>query len=395
MNDDKNEIIKKMINVEYRPMDFTDRTQLEEYQKFPMAEIAALGIGLSSLLTPFRTITQTVNFGEKLYRMVIPSTATGALRVERDGCTLGNMVGENAKFSGRARFFEIDNNIPTNISTTMPIDPSILFMAAALMSIEKKLGDIQETQRDILEFLEGDKRAELKGNLNFLADVLNNYKYNWNNETYKTNMHIKVEDIKQHAEQNISFYRERIERSISKHGFVVWDKDVKGKLNTIQSDFQDYQLALYLFGFSAFLEVMLLENFSYGYLNSIYRKLEEYSCNYRELYAKSYSQLKNASKSSVESHFLGGLANISGAVGKAVAKVPGINKSQVDGALIDTESRLNQFRTQKTEMTMEQFANKQSECIRPFMENIKTINILYNQPLDLLFDQENLYFKIQ
>jgi hypothetical protein len=54
------------------------------------------------------------------------------------------------------------------------------------MSIDRKLDSIQETQQEILEFLEQKEKSRLKGNLNVLADVLNNYKYNWNNEKYKT-----------------------------------------------------------------------------------------------------------------------------------------------------------------------------------------------------------------
>ena len=76
-------------------------------------------------------------------------------------------------------------------------------MAAALMSIEKRLGDIQETQQEILDFLQASKKAEQRGNLTFLADILNNYKYNWNNAMYKSNMHLKVQDIKQKSEENI------------------------------------------------------------------------------------------------------------------------------------------------------------------------------------------------
>ena len=33
----------------------------------------------------------------------------------------------------------------------------------------------------------------------------------------------------------------------------------------------------------------------------------------------------------------------------------------------------------------------QSNSIRPFIENINTVNELYNKPVQLLVDQENLY----
>ena len=62
----------------------------------------------------------------------------------------------------------------------MPLafDPTMLFMAAALANIDKKLDSIKEIQQEMMDFLVQKEKAELKGNLTFLYDVFNNYKYN-------------------------------------------------------------------------------------------------------------------------------------------------------------------------------------------------------------------------
>ena len=147
-------------------------------------------------------------------------------------------------------------------------------MALALANIDKKLDDIKEMQKEILNFLVMKEKSDLRGDLNFLADVLNNYKYNWNNEKYKNSNHIKVLDIRQAAERKILFYRERITTKIQSKSIFHIDQDVKKQLDQIQSEFKDYQLALYLFSFSSFLEVMLLENFDSAYLDGISQKIE-------------------------------------------------------------------------------------------------------------------------
>lgn len=41
----------------------------------------------------------------------------------------------------------------------------------------------------IMAMFQMKEKAELKGNLTFLYDVFNNYKYNWNNEMYKNSNH--------------------------------------------------------------------------------------------------------------------------------------------------------------------------------------------------------------
>ena len=55
--------------------------------------------------------------------------------------------------------------------TTLACDPTMLFMAMALMNIEKKLDKIQEIQQELLEFLEIKETAKLKGNLNTLTQT--------------------------------------------------------------------------------------------------------------------------------------------------------------------------------------------------------------------------------
>ena len=64
----------------------------------------------------------------------------------------------------------------------IPFDPTMMCMAFSLMSIEQKLDEICEIQKEILAFLEMKEKAKLKGNLNTLYDVLNNFKYNTDNE---------------------------------------------------------------------------------------------------------------------------------------------------------------------------------------------------------------------
>jgi hypothetical protein len=277
---------------------------------------------------------------------------------------------------------------------SVPLDPTMVFMAMALKGIDDKLDTILEIQKEIMNFLEQKEKSKLRGNLNVLTDVLNNYKYNWNNEKYKTNKHIQVQEIKRESEQSIIFNRVQIESSINKKTFMHRDRDVKNKLQKVQSQFEEYQLALYLFSFSSFLEVMLLENFQSAYLNSATHKIEDYSFHYRELYTKSYDQIEDYSKSSVRSNVLSGLATVNKFVGEAAGKVPVLSKSKFDETLIDASTWLDTSSSKKTEQTMSQFLYNRINDVSPFVDNINNINRLYNQPMELLFDQENMYIAL-
>ena len=98
-------------------------------------------------------------------------------------------------------------------------------------------------------------------------DIYNNYKHNWNSDRYKTANHIKALDVRQNAGRMIDFYREKIKKHISKKTFLHSDQDVKKQLSKVQDEFKEYQLALYLYGFGYFLEVLLQENFDAAYSN--------------------------------------------------------------------------------------------------------------------------------
>lgn len=243
----------------------------------------------------------------------------------------------------------------------------------------------------MMDFLVQKEKAELKGSLTFLYDIYNNYKYNWDNETYKKSHHIKVLDIRQMAEEKIIFYREQIIAKVNKKSFLHSDQTVNKQLKAVQDQFKDYQLALYLLGFSSFLEVVLLENYNQDYLAGISAKLEDYSLKYRELYTLCYEEIEKYSSSSVQTSVLKGISKTSTAMGKLIEKIPVVSDGQVDETLIAAGDKLSRYGKGKIKKQMQQLIESQSNFIRPFVENINIVNELYNKPVQLVVDKNNLY----
>lgn len=139
---------------------------------------------------------------------------------------------------------------------------------------------------------------------------------------------------------------------------------------------------------------MLLENFSSAYLDGIANRIEDYAFQYRELYSECYDLIEGDAKSSIQSYLFGGLASINKAAGNAVAKIPLVSNSQIDEALIASGEQLEEYRSKQTAQTMRQLVNYQNSAVYTFVENIKTINRLYNQPMELIFDNESVYFEL-
>ena len=136
---------------------------------------------------------------------------------------------------------------------------------------------------------------------------------------------------------------------------------------------------------------MLQENFEEAYLSAISKKIDEMSFRYRELYSLAYSQIESLSKSSLQAHLFGGLSVLNKATGEAIAKMPVISKSQIDETLIGAGEKIGAYKERRVQTTMRQLLERQSSCVRPFIDNINTVNRLYNEPVELIFNSETLY----
>lgn len=375
--ENKKSLVMAMMDIEYYPPSELIKMNIDmtDTQKFPIEKAVALGVA-------FQPLTQLISYaggGAGQSGLYFVNTA-GKTMFQSGGQFIGTLpAADGGVGGGLARMMQV------------PLDPTMLCMAVAIMALEKKLDAIHEAQKEILAFLELKEEAKLKGNLNALADVLNNYKFNWDNDKYKDHKHILVQDIKREAEQSIILYREQLTKALGKKALFQNGQEVKATLIKTMARLNDYQLALYTFSFSSFLEVMLLENFETNYLNSIANKIHEYSDDYTALYEKCAEKIEKDSKTSLEGYALKGLSKLSSGAGKIVEKIPVISKSQLDENLLKAGGILQDVDTNRTQNVMHILADSQTDYISSFVENIHTIDNLYNQSMQLMFDSENIY----
>lgn len=389
----KEDVIRALANMELCPVSPEEQGRVNSYMKLPIAEMATLGAGIASLPTALKTAAQTAEGSVGgLYRIVIPDSAVGTL-VQKNGITLGNLVGPDGyTFSARARFVQVDGHTAT---VSASFNPMGLLMAAAMLSVERNLTAIQESQEEILSFLKEEKRSDLKGSLAHLTEEFANFKYNLENKTYINGTYGKVQDIRQQASQSIDFYRGKIQRLTVQKSLLHGTQNVQEKIQKLRDEFGNYQLSVYLYGFASFFEVMLLGNFSSDYLRSVSHSIENHSHQYRELYTECYDRLEADMQTAVQSRFLGGLASVSDTIGKTVEKIPIISKSSLDETLIESGKRLNSRKEKGTDEMVRQFTSMKSSNVQPYVNGIEAIDALYHQPVVLYFDSENLYLKKQ
>ncbi len=379
---DKNAMaVLNQTSLELYPTLIEDEYPLTNYTKCPLSRLAALGTAFEPIASGVQKVVGNSGTSSGLFRVTIPN-GTHLAEYKSGVGNLGTVLNANNQIAGQA------------VLNPLVCNPTMIFMAAALASIDKKLDSIQELQQEMMEFLEQKERAELRGNLVFLADVLKNFRFNWDNETYKSSNHIKVLDIRQTAEQKILFYREHISSKLNKKSFIHSDKDVQKQIDAIQSAFKEYQLSLYTHGFSSFLDVMLSGSYASEYLNGIKQKIESYSLQYRELYTKCYDQLEAYYGSTIQSTLLKGIKSASKATGEAIAKIPVLKKRSVDETLLEAGTKLDLMVEKRSMQQLQRLATRHSSCVRPFVEMIETVDKLNSNPINLVFNNETVYIGI-
>lgn len=376
----ENEITKsefnELMNVQYLPSIKDIDIDLSEAEKYLITNVSALGVAFQPLVSAMQNITGT-NIGKSGLYWV---NTSGKEMFKSTGGFIGSLKTDAGLVGGgQARL------------NPFQCDPVMLLASIALMNIEKKLGQIQELQQNIIDYLKTQEKAKILGNINVLNDVLENYKFNWDNEKYKTNKHILVQDIRKDSEQSLLLCRNQIERQLVKKDLFHIDEKIRLIVKNLQEEFRGYQQALYLYSFSAFLEIMLLENFDSQYLISVANKMKEYTGNYQELYTSCYNQIEGFSNDSIQSFLTKGLAEVSKSAGGLISKIPRMNKRSLDKKLMSVGEKLDKIKDDKVQKTVDALETSISEFSSPFIENIETLNIIFNKPKEILFDSENIY----
>lgn len=183
VNEKRYEIAKQLGNYELTPIKLEQDFSLQNTTKVSMTDIASLGSVFTEVAKSLGT-----SAGSGLYKVTLPAgTHLAEKGTEYIGAALSN---SSNQLVGQARLN------PAGVNPLMA-NPYMLMIAVALKCIDKKLTNLLEGQEAMMDFLLQQEKATQRSNLNMLTEIINNYKYNWDNELFIKNNHMKVLDIKQ------------------------------------------------------------------------------------------------------------------------------------------------------------------------------------------------------
>lgn len=370
-------------------MDSRASMENKPVMSMPIAQLATLGAGVASLLPVFRTVTQTTTVAtDGLFRLA-NAYVGDTLKIAQNG----NFWGAFKTAGGKSKFAQLQavTTAPGTTTTVSAINPATIMMAVALFSIEQKLGNIADMEKQILSFLEVEKEAEIESDLETLSSIIVKYKFNWDNEHFIASNHKMVLDIQRTARKHMSSYQKKVADVLGSKKLVVSQTQVNSMLSDLLKKFKYYRLSLYTFSMASFVEIMLSGDFKEE--NILYAKteIEKLATNYREIFGQCSVFLEKLSDSSLETALLKGLGTASNAVGKFIESIPVIKEGQVDEFLQDSGAQMKKNAVRIERKVVESFASISNPEVRVFVEKLDDMIRIYGHTTEICFDNKQIY----
>lgn len=368
-----------------------EQVNLKKYNTLPLSELPALGLALEPVVEFISSATGTVSSasaagGSGLYWVNVPQGAHLASFKNGKGYLGAALSNTNNQVgAGQAVLNPATSN-------SIAFDPTLILVSCVIFTITQKLDSCIQVGKNILQYLELKDKSEITGSINFMTDVFNNYKLNWNNQRFIDSNLAESVSIKRRSEESIELQKMLIENELSDDGMLHGQKFIIEKYNSIVTHLKNYQLALYMMSFSMFLEIIFNENYDSEYLKKALNKINKYSIDYRMIYSDCYNFLKKIKVSSIGGKVKNGVAKLSGFAGNAIKTTPVINKSNLDKSLIGAGERLERSNLLNIENFMKEFISLKDDYSKPISDSIREIGKLFNSDIKLLFDDKTIYY---
>ena len=296
----------------------------------------------------------------------------------------------NNKLAGQARFKEV-SGINATQTITAPINPAIAAMSLMLLSIDKKLDTIQESQKEIISLIKTKEHGDIKGNIQYLYDILKDLKNHFTDEQYKKEYRLKIHDIIQDSYKYIETYKERLSEAIKKNRRFRISLEIDKEVKSLVEDFSYYRLSIFMFTYAHYLEVLLGSRIDEGIIQNELKRLDSVKLQYRKIYTDLYNYLEGLYKSSIDRQAVNVLGSASEELGKMINKVPLLEKAPLDEAFVNLGQNLQKSNDKVLVKSLENLRNYKQLNVDGFERQYQSLAYMYSGENRIFFDKENLY----
>lgn len=361
----------------------------KQVRSVPIASLVALGGSAASLSPALRTVTETMTVNAQGLYTLANESVGDALKQAKDGTFWGALK----TAEGKSKMAKLQSAGPLSASstTTIPVNPATMMMAVALYSIEKKLGEIEEMQKQILSFLEIEKESEIEADVQMLTNLIRNYKSNWDNEHFVASNHKLVIDIKRTALKHMNSYQKNMKAVLAKKILLVDQNKMKSISAELKKKIEYYRLSLYTYSLASLLEIMLSGNFKEEYITGIKAEIEKYTAEYRLIFDEASRYLEKLGSGAIDANLLGGIGMAGKKMGDLIGAIPVVKNGPVDEFLQDNGKKLEKKASNQKSKAVHDFAALGNPQTGVLTEKMQDMIDIYNHTEQICFDRENIY----
>lgn len=180
----------------------------------------------------------------------------------------GSMIRSENEFVGSASFFSLHKQAAIlGVFTAMSVASGQYFLA----KINSKLDVLQYALNDILDFLYGDKKAELMSEISFTKYAYENYSSIMAHDIQRTATISSLQNAKKVAINDIEFYISDLSTTVERQ-----EKDFEKLFRKVSQIRDSLNLSLQLYTMSSLLEVYYAQNFDRPFLKYIEKEMDDY-----------------------------------------------------------------------------------------------------------------------
>lgn len=257
-----------------------------------------------------------------------------------------------------------------------------------LYRIDKKLETIESTTTEIIQFLESDKKNQLKGNYEALLDYYNRLHSIMEDNSLRQATLQQVAAIQRESMQAMSFYQEKVQQeyTLINEQLKRQVKKVLELLNKAKLSLSCYWLSVFVYEFSVTLEILLAQNTAGRSLKQIQQKIAEYEQFY-QLYKELVPKYgKESGEAWLKAGFTAGmLSTFVPGIGIAAGAAIGVLQHLSDDIISNS--------IKKAEVSYTLPDQIQPERLTEIAGGIGELDKLYRGPIELAISGDQIYFR--
>ncbi len=249
---------------------------------------------LASQLPAIMSVGQLADISKlpQLYKLSFPAGVDGTLMALKQGGFSTTLIGANGRIVGASSMHPITIQTHTMVLGTVTA-MSVVSGQYFLAQINSQLRQINQGMDKILNFLYGDKKAELTAEISFVKNACQNYNAIMGNDNQVVATIIGLQQAQKIAMKDCEFYKEDLKRITSDKD----SSDIIKKGENAQRVAESLETALQLYVISNILEIQYSQNYHADYLNYLDKTISDYiEKAYTELvsdFSALYSSMRN------------------------------------------------------------------------------------------------------